>query len=512
LVGQKRFEALVTQLLPALYRYCEMHAKSTELLQLVDQALEAMDGSGDGTADSLPLVILLTVQASFYRKGDPVRLDRYDILLPPAYEENIHRVGALAVNFEVLKAMGLWGTLFAYLYGRFVDGETAHLYLQQLIDYYRELDQPWELAFTLQMSGCLDLYLSLNANQKETYLNEAGQHLKEALSIFQRLGDEREYGHTLLWLGDYNYRQHRLEEAVSAWQVAQAKFDEIGDIIVSIHWLLGDLFFHSGKYEAAFQYYSEIQKKYTERGYKRIAAYGLSRESIEALRYSEIEHARRTREQSLQLSQEVEDRFGEAWCVWEMGEILRVAGDHSAARSWFERARDMFEDVQEVNGAIFYYRGLGDIALEQGAYSEAYQQFQLSLEHGRRVDYKWGSAYALVGLGRAAVGLGQCDEARMHLTEGLQTVVATGDYGLALFALAGCVQLYFATGEDELAVEVGTLVSEHFASWRETKAQVTNLLSSVKDLPSQRLAAAQERGRQADAWDVIDRLLKNSLR
>jgi hypothetical protein len=81
-----------------------------------------------------------------------------------------------------------------------------------------------------------------------------------------------------------------------------------------------------------------------------------------------------------------------------------------------------------------------------------------------------------------------------------------------LFALAGCVQLYAATGESELAVEVGTLVSEHFATWRETKAQVANLLSGIKDLPSQRLAAAQERGRQADAWDVVDRLLQDSLR
>jgi hypothetical protein len=100
----------------------------------------------------------------------------------------------------------------------------------------------------------------------------------------------------------------------------------------------------------------------------------------------------------------------------------------------------------------------------------------------------------------------------MHLAEGLRTVVATGDYGLALFALAGCVQLYAATGEGELAVEVGTLVGEHFATWRETKALIANLLLGVKDLQPQRLSAAQERGRQADAWDVAEHLLQNSLR
>ncbi len=505
LVERKQFDALVYRLLPALYRYCEMHAKSNELMQWIGMALEAIEGSSDGLSDPLYLTILLTAQASFYRKGDSVRLDRYDILLPPAYEDNIHRVGSLVVSFEKLRAMGLWGSLFSYLYGRFIEGEKGRQYLQQLIAYFREEGLSWELAITLQFAGCLDLVISLNSAQNENYLNEAGQYLTEALAIFQRLGDEREYSHTLLWLGDYYNRQHRLEEAVSAWQAAQAKFDEIGDVIVSIHWLLGDLIFHSGDYEAAFQYYSEIIKKCIEMGHKRTAAYGLSRESIEALRYSGIEHARRTREQSLQLSQEVQDRFGEAWSVWEMGEILRVEGDYNAARTWYERARGMFEEVKEINGVIFYHRGMGDIAHTQGDYSEAYRQFQLSLEYARRVNYKWGVAYALAGLGRAATGLGEYDAARSHLSEGLRTAEATGDHGLALFVLASWAHLYAATGESELAAETGGLVSRHFASWRETKAQIASLLTSINDLSSQHWIGAQSRGRQAEVWEVVDR-------
>ena len=505
LVERKQFDVLVYRLLPALYRYCEMHAKSNELMQWIDMALQAMEGGNDEPTDLLHLSILLTAQASFYRKGDSVRLDRYDILLPPAYEDNIHRVGSLAVGFENLRAIGFWGSLFSYLYGRFIEGEKGRQYLLQLIEYFREEGLSWELAFTFQLAGCLNLVISLNAAQKEPYLNEAGQYLMEALAIFQQLGDEREYSHTLLWLGDYYNHQHRLEEAVSAWQAAQAKFDEIGDVIVSTHWLLGDLIFHSGDYEAAFQYYSEIIEKCFEMGHRRTAAYALSRESIEALRYSDIEHARRTREQSLQLSQEVQDRFGEAWSVWEMGEIFRVEGDYSAARMWYERARVMFEEVKEINGVIFYHRGLGDIAHSQGNYSEAYRQFQLSLEHARRVDYKWGAAYALAGLGRAATGLGQNDAARSYLSEGLQTAEATGDHGLALFVLASWAHHYAATGESELAVETGSLVSGHFAAWRETKTQIASLLAGIV-VPPERWTGAEERGRHADIWEAVQRL------
>jgi len=506
LVERKQFDAVVYRLLPALYRYCEMHAKSNELMQLVDMALLAMEGSRDELADPLHLTVLLTAQASFYRKGDSVRLDRYDILLPPAYDDNIQRVGSLAVSFENLRAMGLWGSLFSYLYGRFIEGEKGRQYLKQLTQYFREEGLSWELAFTLQLSGCLNLVISLNSAQKEPYLNEVGQHLTEALTIFQRLGDEREYSHTLLWLGDYYSRTHRLEEAISALQAAQAKFDEIGDFIVSIHWLLGDLIFHSGDYEAAFQYYKEIREKCIKMWHKRTAAYALSRESIEALRYSDIEHAKQTREQSLQLSLEVQDRFGEAWSVWEMGEILRVEGDYSATKTWYERARGMFEEVNEINGVIFYHRGLGDIAHARSDYSEAHRQFQLSLEHARRVDYKWGAAYALAGLGRAATGLGQYDAARSYLSEGLQTAEVTGDHGLALFVLASWVHLYAATGESELAVETGSLVNGHFAAWRETKAQVASILVGIDVLPL-RWTGAQERGRHADVWETVQRLL-----
>lgn len=512
LVERKEFKDLVQQLLPPIYRYCEVRIKSTELLQLVDVALGALE-SDENVADYLNLLnILLTVQSSFYSKGDSIRLDRYDIMIPPAYEENISRVGSQIDSLDNLYSMGLWGVLFAYLYGRFVDSQKGQYYLQHLIQNYRMGNQPWELALALQMLGGLILVISLKPAQKKPILEKTGEYLEEALEIFERLGDKREYSYTLLWLGGYHSNQQHWDEAISIWQEAQANFDAIGDTLSSIHWLLGDLLFKIGDYESAFQYYHEIREKYLQRGQKRIAAYALSFESLQALRYSNIEHARQTREHSLRLSQEVRDPFGEAWSTWEMGEIHRVAGDYDSARAWFERAKHMFQSVNDSTGLVFYHRGFGDIALAKGDEAQAYLLFEESLAYARRENFTWGATYALAGMGRTAAALKNFDDAHMHLSEGLKLANSIQDIGLALVVLAGCANYYAERGENEQAFELCHLVTGHYAAWRETKTQAATLLNSLKDHSPDQLVAVQKPERLEDIWDMTNRLLEKDFK
>jgi DNA-binding SARP family transcriptional activator/predicted ATPase len=509
LVERDEYKALIYQMLPPLYRYCEARQKSVELLQLVQVALESLEGKPD---ELKYRNVLLTVQASFYSKGDSVRLDRYDLIIRPANEDNISRVGAQVKADEDLQKMGIWGVLFVYLYGRFFDGQGGQDYLRQLVGNYRQIDQPWELALALQMLGGLNLVLSLHTAQKEPVLEEAGQCLNEALAIFERLGDRREYSYSLLLLGGYHANQRDWEEAISIWKQAQAQFDELGETISSIHWLLGELLFKTGDYQAAFQYYREIREAYLQRGQKRIAAYALSFESLQALRYSTIEHARQTREQSLRLSQEVGDPFGEAWSIWEMGEIQRVAGDYEAARLKFERANQMFAEVEDSNGEIFYYRGLGDIALAEGDEDRAYSLFEQSFTQANEANFIWGAAYAQAGMARAAAALKNFAAARKHLSQGLKSVSTIEDTGLALIPLAACAQLYAARGEVEQAIELCSLVVGHFAAWKETKDRATKLLNDLKDLSPGELPAAQEPGRIEEVWDMANRLLETDFK
>ena len=174
----------------------------------------------------------------------------------------------------------------------------------------------------------------------------------------------------------------------------------------------------------------------------------------------------------------------------------------------FERAQEMFENVNDSNGVIFYHRGLGDILLATGKEDQAYSQFAESLAHSRRANFRWGAVYALAGMSRSAVALKNFESAQKHLSEGLQSVSITGDIGLALVVLAGCAKLYADRGENELAIELCSLVVEQFATWRETKNQVMTLLEGLKALPPEDLIEVQLPGRQNEVWDMANRLLE----
>jgi predicted ATPase/DNA-binding SARP family transcriptional activator len=499
------FEALVHQMLLPIYRFCEVRLKSNELLQLVAVALPALEQRADLPGYLNYHNILLTVQASFYVKGDSVRLDRYDLLIPPIYEENIHRVGDHLETFEDLEVMGIWGVLFAYLYGRFVDSQQGQIHLRQLAEGIRKQDQQWELALVLQMLGSLNLFISLSAAEKDPILEEAGRCLTQALAIFEKLGDPREYSYSLLWLGGYHANRNQYDKAISIWTQAQAQFDQLGDTFSSIHWLLGEMFIKTGDYQAAFQYYHNISEQYIQKGQKRVAAYALSLESIHALRYSTIEHARETREQSLRLSQDVQDTFGEAWSIWEMGEINRLAGDHESARLNYDQAKEMFAQVKDNNGEIFYLRGQADLALDSGDEEGAFPLFEQSYNLAREANFIWGAVYSLAGMGRAAVVLNKFKSAQEHLSEALRMVSTIGDLGLALVVLANCASFYAACGENEPAVDLCRLVAGNYGTWKETQSQVNQLLDRLIDAAT---TPKKTLPRQDDIWDVVQGLLE----
>jgi tetratricopeptide (TPR) repeat protein len=509
LVEDKQFDILVDKFLPPIYRYSEARSKSDQLLGLVEKARSALEDRSSSNIDSTLLRILLVVQASFYGKGDSIRLDRYDIMIPPAHEENIHRVGSQIDTPGDLFILGLWASLFAYLYGRFSDSQVGRDYLRQLIQEYRQANQPWELAITLQLLGGLNLAIFLDSSHRENHLEEAGRALTESLAIFKRLGDTREYSYTLLLLGGYNAYRKNWEEAILNWQAAEAKFDQMGDTITSLHWLLGDLLFKIGDYDTAFKYYQQIREKYLQRGHKRIAAYALSFESMQALRYSDIHHARATREESLRLSQEVEDEFGEAWSTWEMGEIERVAGNYEVALKWFERAMLMFRNVNEANGLIFYHRGLADLALAKGDNSLAKTHFEQSYEHAYQLNFNWGAAYALSGMGRVEADLQDFDLALKHLSKSLNLTTKIDDAGLALLVLSACAQLYAARGNHGPAMEISSLVARHFATWNEIKRQAAELSSQLNEsMPDQNNQPEIEKN-PSELWSMVHRLLNS---
>jgi tetratricopeptide (TPR) repeat protein len=430
-----------------------------------------------------------------------------------AEEDILQQAWTLASKPENLQAMGHWGSLLAYLYGRITDLEEGVQSLRKLLPQFRERELRWELAISLYFLGALLEVALVNTPEDTNLREETRQVLTEAQSIFQALGDSRESGNSLRSLGNLYMLQHNLPEAIRHWQAAREKLLAAGErfIAADIYWQMGDAYLRLGEREQAFHCYRTMSEPYIEVGHKAAMANRLSKESYEAVRYGDLDYARQLREQTLALTREIEYVHLEAWSIWEMGELQRVAGDLTAAREWFERAKAIFEELHEHNGLVFYHRGLGDIAQAQEDYEEAQRQFSRSLQWAKETGHQWGMVYAFCGLGRAEVGLQQYDSARTNFIQALQTAMKMGEVALILVALAGFASLYAANGEPERSVELSNLVVQHRSSWRETQAQVATLLEAVKPLLPEGGIRLQAGDTKQDLFETANQLLKTNL-
>ena len=509
LVERNKLETVIQRMLISVFRYCEARARSFELMQLLDISSQALAEQESQASDPYLLAILSTARAAFYDDGYPIRYETFGLFIP-ANQEALSLAWSLSMTSQKLHSMNFWEIMLAYLYGRVVNQDAGIIQLRRLLLCYREEKKHWELAFAMYSLGnLLEVILSKQPENK-TAQEETWQCLSEASAIFQELGDACENGCTQRALGNLHSLRKDFKEAIHHWKIAQERLQMAGEwaLAADIHWQIGDVHLRMGEFEEAFRRYQAMREIYAEMGNWQVVSLALSKESYEAVRYSDLETARQLRRQALALAQEVDDQFGVAWNNWEMGEIYRVSGDTPAALQWYEQAKTFFEKVQDEAGLSFYHRGMGDIAQAKGQAGDAVKHFSKSLRFAQEREHIWGMAYACSGLGRACTGLEQFEIAREHFAKALQNSKLLGDAGLTLFAFAGVAGLYLSTGEIKKALELSELVTKHKLSWNETKAQAAAVLATAKSLLSSHIPDPQDMGSNSDIWEIAGQLIE----
>jgi predicted ATPase/DNA-binding SARP family transcriptional activator len=514
LMEQGDVETLTRQMLPALFRYGELDVKEFAVLPLLEAAQRVVEADMTSRDRELYLTMLLTAQGAFYRNGYPIRAELMPDLRGTMFANHIERAWSIARSRSSWEALGFWGVLLAAECAWTApDADAGMQQLRRLIGELRAGGRRWDLAFALQsLSRALSIRLpDINPSQP---LEEARGYLRESLALFEALGDAREIGNTLRALGSVYLLLQRLPEARDHFEAARRRLAAIDDWgqVVTIQWQLADVNFRLGDRPAAFQHLHHMYDDYLQCGRLADAILVLSRESYEALRYSDLSHARATRERSLDLARQNGDRSSVAWHVWEMGEIERVAGNYTAARLHYEQAHILFADIPDrmtgwhvVQSSIFYHRGLGDIAYACGDPAAAERHFQASLASARENDHDWSAAYALAGLARAVLALQRPDEAREYLYEALTKAQKYGTDGIMMVVLTGIADVYAATGAPEQAHPLASLVVAHPMSWHETKARAQRIQAATA-VRLNSSAPAVVHTEPGTLWSVVEHL------
>jgi predicted negative regulator of RcsB-dependent stress response len=167
-----------------------------------------------------------------------------------------------------------------------------------------------------------------------------------------------------------------------------------------------------------------------------------------------------------------------------------------------------FETYEDDVWKVFYARGFGDIALARADFHTARQYFSQSLELARNTRHEWAMVYALTGLGRSELGLKNIAAVGQYFREALQLAFKIMDPGITMVALAGYAELLRQEGKPESAIQVASLVSGHYAAWRETRDAASALLTALKkSVNTARFKQAQKKGQARDLQETVAALI-----
>ena len=159
----------------------------------------------------------------------------------------------------------------------------------------------------------------------------------------------------------------------------------------------------------------------------------------------------------------------------------------------------------DPNGLVFYFRGLGDIALDMSHYEEAEARFEDSLQLARQSSHIWAVAYALVGLGRATLGQDRDHMAQSVFLEGLELALENGYRELVLVALAGLASHSLATGQTDRALQLAVFVLGQPLVWNETKHQARSVIEAVQgEFDGSRIEVPEARAQTMTLEEITD--------
>jgi len=215
------------------------------------------------------------------------------------------------------------------------------------------------------------------------------------------------------------------------------------------------------------------------------------------------------------------------WAYYELGEFDR-AGEHfqdaykvckdnenitgfpyamSKLGTWADARQEYDKGWEYHQEALKYFEAIGDQAGQGYAlsrmslsawglkdYEKALDVGQAGYEQFHALGHNWGMSTSLCRIGFAEKALGNLDEARVSLLDGLDLAIESKYPAIANYALTGLADLWAEAGNIENAVEILTLVIEHTPGLYRMIAQ--QILAGLETkMPADQFAEAQSKAR-----------------
>ena len=218
-------------------------------------------------------------------------------------------------------------------------------------------------------------------------------------------------------------------------------------------------------------------------------------------------------EQSLAYWRKIHDRVGTARCLHNLGNVAKIRGDYARARMALAEAMQIFEEIGDGSGAAWALNQQGDVAKEQGDLVGARDLYHRALSAFRRAEDRWGTARSLADLGTIACELGEQSTAYAAYRESLEIFaslehrrgIARVLEGLACVALVRG-EAYRALSVAAAAAHLRNTISAPLPPAEQSKLD-QNLQNAWQQLGEVEGQKAWNEGRAMSAEDAIQHAL-----
>ncbi|MCC2627666.1 MAG: hypothetical protein K0S14_1316 [Thermomicrobiales bacterium] len=179
--------------------------------------------------------------------------------------------------------------------------------------------------------------------------------------------------------------------------------------------------------------------------------------------------ARRLAEEGVALCRKLDDLWGLAMGLTNLGRIEATWGDDNAAESPLEEATTLFAAIGDDWLLALPLNSLGTIAYRRGNYEQAQTAFGQALPCFRAVEDRRNTAQVLTNLGFVALARGEVDQARAIFTESMAFGREHSDQFNTPACLRGFATVAVAAGKPTRAARLLAAADELFGTTGATR-------------------------------------------
>ncbi|HLF02390.1 MAG TPA: tetratricopeptide repeat protein [Anaerolineales bacterium] len=159
-------------------------------------------------------------------------------------------------------------------------------------------------------------------------------------------------------------------------------------------------------------------------------------------------------EQSLALSREIGDQWGEAYSLRGLGGATSLWLEHERVEGYLQASLALFQQLKDIWGCALVKYNLGWLALNREAHDAAMQYWTDSLTGFREVGDRWGKAVTVGALGYAARFDGDYQQAAALSKESLHLFRELGDKAGVSDSLSRLASVAFRRSDYAQAIEI----------------------------------------------------------